>query len=144
MQILAIAQLVTVMLCASAAFGVLLSTMLVRGRLHEIGAEGPLHDLAFSEKAYVAASTLCAIGALAAVNVNWGSFAILLLAAGAFMIADHALVPRMRSAIAEGRAVPHTVARARFELLVAACLFVVFWKTAAPPLIILARVYGIG
>jgi hypothetical protein len=143
-QIVAILQIMTVMLCAAAAFGVLLSTMLVRGRLHQIGAEGPLHDLAFSEKAYVAASVLCGVGAIAAVNFSWGSFAILLFVTIAFMIADQLLVPRMRRAIAEARPVPHTGARARFELLAAACLFMVFWKTAAPPLVMLARVYGLG
>ncbi len=43
-QLVAITQIVTVMLCTAVAFGILLSTMLVRGRLHALGSEGPLHD----------------------------------------------------------------------------------------------------
>jgi hypothetical protein len=143
-QVVAIVQIISVMMCAAVAFGILLSIMLVRGKLHQVGTEGPLHDLAFTEKAYVAASTLCGMGAIAAIGVGWGTFVSFLTVAGSFMVADQMLVPPMRKAIAEGRPMPHAGTRARFELLAAVCLFVVFWKTAAPPLVMLARIYGIG
>ncbi len=143
-QFVAILQIVTVMLCTAVAFGILLSTMLVRGRLHAIGNEGPLHDLAFTEKAYLAAAVFCAAGAIAAINMSWGSFAMFLAIAISLQIADHMLLPRMRAAQASGEPLPHTATRARFEILAAACLIVIFWKTAVPPLVTLAVTYGIG
>jgi hypothetical protein len=143
-QFVAILQIVTVLLCTAVAFGILLSTMLVRGRLHAIGSEGPLHDLAFTEKAYVAAAVFCAVGAIAAINMSWGSFALFLSVAGSLQLADHILLPRMRAGQAEGRAMPLTGARFRFEFLAAMCLMVIFWKTAVPPLVTLALTYGIG
>jgi hypothetical protein len=143
-QFVAILQIVTVMLCTAVAFGILLSTMLVRGRLHAIGKEGPLHDLAFTEKAYVAAAMFCAAGAIAAINMSWGSFALSLGVAASLQLADHILLPRMRAAQAAGEPLPHAGARARVELLAAACLMIIFWKTAVPPLVTLALTYGIG
>jgi hypothetical protein len=143
-QVIIILQIVGVMLCTAVALGLLLSTMLVRGRLHSIGAEGPLHDIAFTEKTYVAASVFCAVGAIAAINLSWGTFALFLSVAASLHVADQILVPPMRAAAAAGRAPPHTGTRARFELLAAACLFFIFWKTALPPLITLAQTYGVG
>jgi hypothetical protein len=143
-QVIVIVQIVTVLLCTAVAFGLLLSTMLVRGKLHAIGSEGPLHDIAFTEKAYVAASLFCGVGCLASLGLSWGTFAVFMSVGAAFMIADQYLVPRMRQAISAGRPVPLTGARARFELMAATSLFLVFWKTAVPPLVTLAMVYGIS
>jgi hypothetical protein len=143
-QLLAITQIVTVMLCTAVAFGVLLSTMLVRGRLHALGDEGVLHDLAFTEKAYVIAATFCAVGALAAVNLSWGTFALFLLVAAALHLADQKILPSMREAEAAGAPLPYVGTRFRFELLAAASLFFIFWKTAVPPLVTLSVTYGIG
>jgi hypothetical protein len=143
-QLLAIMQLVTIMLCTAVAFGILLSVMLVRGRLHAISPEGPLHDFAFTEKAYVAASLFCAIGAMAAVNVSWGTFAMFLSIAAALQVADQNLLPPMRAAHDGGQPVPYYGTRFRFEFLSASCLFFIFWKTAVPPLVTLALTYGIG
>jgi hypothetical protein len=139
-----ILQLVLMMLCAAVAFGLLISIMLVRGRLHTLGAEGPLHDIAFTEKAYVAAATFCAGGAVAALGLNWSSFAVFILVGAACLVADNFLLPGMRKAVNEQQAMPMTGTRARFELLAASCLFVLFWKTAVPPLVTLSLVYGIG
>jgi hypothetical protein len=143
-QVVTIIQLISVMLAAAVAFGIMLSLMMVRGKLHDIGIEGPLHDIAFTERAYVAAATLCGMGAIASIGVGWGAFAIFVTVGAAFLVADNNLVPPMRQAIAEGRPVPNAGARSRFELIAAICLFFVFWTTAAPPLVMLARVYGIG
>jgi hypothetical protein len=143
-QLIVIVQLVTVMLCTSVAFGLLLSVMLVRGRLHALGGEGPMHDLAFTEKAYVAAASFCAVGAIAAINMSWGSFALFLSVAAALQIADAYLLPPMRAAAESGGPMPGAGTRLRFELLAAVCLFFLFWKTAVPPLVTLALTYGIG
>jgi hypothetical protein len=143
-QLIVIVQLVTVMLCTSVAFGLLLSVMLVRGRLHALGGEGPLHDLAFTEKAYVAAASFCAVGAIAAINMSWGSFAMFLAIAVSLQMADNFLLPKMRAAEAECPADAHSGTRLRFEVLAAGCLFFLFWKTAVPPLVTLALTYGIG
>jgi hypothetical protein len=143
-QLVVIFQLVTIMLCTAVALGLLLSVMLVRGRLHALGREGLLHDLAFTERAYVAAATFCAVGAIAAINASWGSFALFLGIAASLQIADHSLLPRMRAAQAEGRGTAHAGTRIRFEILAASCLFLLFWKTAVPPLLTLALTYGIG
>ncbi len=143
-QVIAIFQLVSVMMCAAVAFGLLISTMLVRGKLHKVGQEGPLHDIAFTESAYVAAATMCALAAIASINISWGTFALCLSIAVSLMIADTILVPRMREAIAASREVPYTGTRLRFEVLAAASLFFVFWKTAVPPLLTLAQIYGLG
>jgi hypothetical protein len=143
-QVIAIIQIVSVMLCTAVALGLLLSTMLVRGRLHSLGAEGPIHDIAFTEKAYVAAATFCAAGAVASINLSWGSFALFLAVAAGLHLADQKLAPAMRLAAEQRLPVPHAGTRARFELLAAACLFLIFWKTAVPPLVTLAMTYGIG
>jgi hypothetical protein len=143
-QVIAIIQLVSVMLCTAVAFGLLLSTMLVRGRLHSVGSEGLIHDLAFTEKTYVATSAFCAMGALASVSQSWGTFALFLAVAASLNLADQILLPPMRRAAAQGGEPPHVNTRARFELLASACLFFIFWKTAVPPLVILSQIYGIG
>jgi hypothetical protein len=143
-QLVAIFQLVAVMMCTAVAFGLLLSTMLVRGKLHSAGPDAARYDIAFTEKAYLAASAFCAVGAMAAISRSWGSFALFVAVAASFQLADHLLVPRMRLAQEEGRALPLTGVRSRFELVAAACLFFIFWKTAYPPLATLAQIYGIG
>jgi hypothetical protein len=142
-QLVAIIQLVTIMLCTAVAFGLLLSTIMVRGRLHAVGSEGPLHDIAFSEKVYVAAATFCAIGAVASIQVSWGTFALFLGVAASLHLADLKLLAPMRDAHIAGQPVPYTGTRARLELLAGSCLFFIFWKTAVPPLITLALIYGI-
>jgi hypothetical protein len=143
-QVVAIIQLVGIMLCTAVAFGIILSTMLVRGRLHDVGVEGPIHDIAFTEKAYVAASVFCAVGAIAAISISWGTFAMFLAVAVSLNLADQMMVPAMKQAAAEGRSMPHSATRLRFELLSACCLFFIFWKTAVPPLVTLALNYGLG
>jgi hypothetical protein len=143
-QMITILQIVTVMMCTAVACGVLLSTMLVRGRLHALGKEGALHDLAFTEKAYVIAATFCAVGAIAAINMSWGSFALFLGIAAALHLADQMILPPMRSAEASGEPLPYVATRFRFEILATASLFFIFWKTAVPPLVTLALTYGIG
>jgi hypothetical protein len=115
-----------------------------RGRLHQISAEAPLHDLAFTEKAYVAASLFCAVGAIAAINLSWGSFALFLSVAASLNIADQIMTPRMREAAVAGEAIPYIGTRQRFELLAAISLMFIFWRTAVPPLATLAQTYGIG
>jgi hypothetical protein len=143
-QVVQIIQILSVMLCTAVAFGLLLSTMLVRGRLHSLGAEGPLHDVAFTERAHVAAAMFCAVGAIASVNLSWGTFAMFLGVAASLHLMDQALVPAMRRAAEAGAPVPHAGARARVEIVASACLFLIFWKTAVPPLVTLAMTYGIG
>lgn len=143
-QFIIIIQLVTIMLCTAVAFGILLSTMLVRGKLHGIGREGPLHDIAFTEKAYVSAAIFCGVGAIASINLSWGTFFLFLGIAGALQVADNSLLPPMRTAHEDGQPLPMTGTRARFELIATASLFFIFWKTAVPPLVTLALTYGIG
>jgi hypothetical protein len=143
-QIVQILQIVSVMLFTSVAFGLLLSTMLVRGRLHSLGAEGPLHDVAFTERAHVAAALFCAAGAIASINLSWGTFAMFMGIAASLHLADQTIMPAMRRAAEAGAALPHAGTRARMEVLAGACLLFIFWKTAVPPLVALAMTYGIG
>jgi hypothetical protein len=143
-QLVAIIQLVTIMLCTAVAFGLLLAAIMVRGSLQTLGGEGPAQDIAFTERVYVAAATFCAVGAVAAINISWGTFALFLAIAGSLHLADQKLLSAMREHREPGTPSRHNAIRARFEILAATCLFFIFWKTAVPPLLTLAVIYGIG
>ncbi|MFM9975877.1 MAG: hypothetical protein ACKVON_15050 [Beijerinckiaceae bacterium] len=140
---LSLLQIVTGMLCAGAAFGVLLTTMLVRGTLDRPGGLDARFDLVYTDRTYILASILASIGALASLWQNIGIFIVFVAVAGSFQIAEHWLLPRMRQAVAAGEALPMTGTRFRFEFLQAACLLLVFCILSMPPLITLARVYGL-
>lgn len=143
-QLVAIVQIVAVMMCTAVAMGMLLSVMMVRGKLYATGPGAAQHDIAFTEKAYLGASIFCGLGAIAAINLSWGTFAAFIGFAVALQLADHLLVPRMRKAAAEGQPLPMTGTRWRFELIAACGLLMMFWKTAVPPLVTLAVNIGIG
>jgi hypothetical protein len=131
------------MLCAAAAFGVLLTTMLVRGNFGKRQGLDARFDLVYTDRTYILASVLASLGALASFRQNLSIFMIFVAVAAAFQIAEHWLLPRMRQALAAGEPLPMTAMRARFELLQAACLFLAFCILAMPPLIALAQVYGV-
>jgi hypothetical protein len=137
-------QMTLVMMCAATAFGILLANMLVRGRLHGPRGDSALNDLAFTEKSYAAVSIILSVAAFAAISFSWGSFALFVSVAIALQIAEHWMLPSMRRAAESGTDLPYVATRLRFEVLLATCLMVAFWKTAMPPLMTLARVYGLG
>ncbi|MGL4636289.1 MAG: hypothetical protein ACRCWF_09930 [Beijerinckiaceae bacterium] len=139
----AVMQLLGSALCAAAAFGVLLTMMLVRGNTRAAGQEGAVYDIAFTDKTYLIASILASIGALLSYRFSVGTFAAFVCVAISFQIAEHWLIPRLQAAAERGDTLPLTGARARFELVQAACLALVFFNISMPPLIILARVYGL-
>jgi hypothetical protein len=136
-------QILTGMLCAAAAFGVLLTTMLVRGNARKIEGLDARFDLVYTDRTYVLASILASVGALASLRQNLSIFILFASVAISFQIAEHWLLPRMRRALVAGEALPMTRTRSRFELVQAACLFTAFCILAMPPLMTLARVYGL-
>jgi hypothetical protein len=145
---LGLIQILTGMLCAAAAFGVLLTTMLVRGNFQRLTNDGSdtfaaRFDLLYTDRTYLLASIMASVGALASFRQNMGVFVMFVVIAVSFQIAEHWLLPKMRNAAAQGLALPMLATRARFELLQAACLLMVFGNLAMPPLITLVRVYGL-
>jgi hypothetical protein len=143
-------QILTGMLCSAAAFGVLLSMMLVRGNLRRAAGgavrserEIALFDMIYTDKTYLLASIMASIGALTSFKQNIGVFVMFVVVAVSFQIAEHWLLPRMRLAAQQGLEIPMTGTRARFELLQATCLLLVFGNLAMPPLITLVRIHGL-
>jgi hypothetical protein len=131
------------MLCASAAFGVLLTTMLVRGNLLHLEGQGSAPDLIYTDKTYLLASIMTSIGAVVSLRHNVGVAISFVGVAVAFQIAEHWLLPQMRKAAQAGQSLPLISTRARFELFQAICLLLVFANLAMPPLITLVRVHGL-
>ena len=142
-QAFGLLQILTGMLCAAAAFGVLLTTMLVRGNASKIEGLDARFDLVYTDRTYVLASILASVGALASLRQNFSIVLLFAVVALSFQIAEHWLLPKMRQALVAGEALPLIRTRARFELLQAACLLMAFCILAMPPLITLARVYGL-
>jgi hypothetical protein len=138
-----ILQIVVAVLCAATAFGVLLTTMLVRTNQRFADQQGAQFDIAYTERTYSLASILASIGALASFQYSLGTFASFIGVAISFQIAEHWLLPSMRAAANAGEAMPMTGVRSRFELLQAACLIIIFSQVSMPPLFTLARVYGV-
>jgi hypothetical protein len=136
-------QLITALLCAGMAFGVLLTTMFVRGKLPFDHPQSALFDLAYTDRTYQLASIIASIGAMAAISQGWGLFGSFVAVAVAFQVAEHLLLPRMRAALDQGVEIPLRGTRARFELLQTALLAVIFFKMGMPPLITLASIYGL-
>jgi len=139
----AVLQIVTALLCAATAFGVMLTTMLVRGRLPVEHPQSPIFDIAHTDRTYQLASIIASIGAMASFQHSWGTFASFLGVAISFQIAEHFMLPRMREAASSGEELPYKGARDRLELLQTACLALIFFKLGMPPLITLANIYGL-
>jgi hypothetical protein len=139
----ALIQILVAMLAAAAGFGVLLSMILVRGQVQRIADGGVEADLAFTNKAYLLASIIASIGAVAAYPHSTGAFAMFLSIALTFQIADHWLIPRMRAAAQAGQELPHLNTRVRFEVLQAMALLAIFGVIAMPRMATLARYYGL-
>jgi len=138
-----LALILTGMLCASAAFGVLLTTMLVRGNLRLLEGQGAVSDMIYTDKTYSLTSILASIGAVVSLRHNIGVAVSFLGVAIAFQIAEHWLLPQMRMAAQSGQSLPLLPTRARFEFFQAVCLLLVFANLAMPPLITLVRVHGL-
>jgi hypothetical protein len=138
-----ILQIIVAVLCAAAAFGVLLTTMLVRTNQRFADQQGAQFDVAYTERTYSLASIMASIGALASFQNSLGTFASFVGVAVSFQIAEHWLLPAMRAAAEAGESMPMVGVRSRFELLQAACLIVIFSQVSMPPLFTLARVYGV-
>ncbi len=136
-------QMATAMLCAAAAFGVLLSAMLMRGRLPAGHAQSALFEVMHSDRAYQLASILASAGAMASLMHNKGAFAGFLSVAISLQLAELWLIPRMREAVTAGLEMPYRGVRARMELVQTAALALIFINLGLPPLVILANVYGL-
>ena len=140
---LTVIQITVSLLCAAAAFGVVLTTMLVRGKLPVAYPEAAIYDIAHTDRTYQLATILASIGALAAFPFSWGTFAGFIAVAVSFQIAESFMLPAMRKAAETGGEMPYKGTRSRLELLQAAFLAVIFFKTSMPPLLTLASIYGI-
>jgi hypothetical protein len=140
---LTVIQITVSLLCAAAAFGVVLTTMLVRGKLPIANPETAIYDIAHTDRTYQLATILASIGALAAFPFSWGTFAAFIAVAVSFQIAESFMLPAMRIAAETGGEMPYKGTRARLELLQAAFLAVIFFKISMPPLLTLASIYGI-
>ncbi len=136
-------QMATAMLCAAAALGVLLSTMMMRGRLPVDHPESALYEIMQSDRAYQLASILASAGAMASLLHNKGAFGGFLSVAVSLQLAEHWLLPRMRAAAAAGMETPYRGVRARMELIQAAALGLIFINLGIPPLVTLANIYGL-
>ena len=135
-------QIAVAILCAAAAFGVLLSAMMLRGRL-PADPQAMLYELAHTDRAYQLASIITSAGAMASLMHNKGAFAGFLGVAVSLQLAEHWLVPRMKAAAAAGAELPYRGVRTRMELVQAAALTLVFINLGIPPLVTLANVYGL-
>jgi hypothetical protein len=136
-------QIVVSLLCAASAFGVVLTTILVRGKAPMTNPETALYDIAHTDRTYQLAAILASIGALAAFPYSWGTFAGFVAVAVSFQIAESFMLPAMRRAAETGGDMPYRGTRSRLELLQAAFLAMIFFKTSMPPLLTLASIYGI-
>jgi hypothetical protein len=138
-----ILQIMIALLAAASAFGVLLSAMLMRGRLAVDHPQSAVFDIAHTDRSYQIASIIASIGAMASYPHSTGAFASFIGVAVSFQIAEHWMLPRMQEAAVTGSDLPFRGVRARLELLQAACLALLFFKLGMPPLITLANVYGL-
>jgi hypothetical protein len=136
-------QIVISLLCAAAAFGVVLTAILVRGKVPMTNPESVLYDIAHTDRTYQLATILASVGALAAFPFSWGTFAGFIVVAVSFQIAESFMLPAMRRAAEIGGEMPYKGTRSRLELLQAAFLAMIFFKTSMPPLLTLASIYGI-
>ncbi len=136
-------MMVTAAFAASASLGVLLTNMVARGGLAAGNADALRFDLTYTDRTYVLASVLCSIGAMAALKFSVATFGAFVMLALSLQIAEHWLLPRMRAAVDTGADIPHQGTRTRFELLLFLGLAFIFGNLSFPPLITLARVYGL-
>jgi hypothetical protein len=136
-------QMAMAMLCAAAAFGVLLSAMMLRGRLPVDHPQSALFEVMQSDRAYQLASILASAGAMASLLHSKGAFAGFLSVAISLQLAELWLVPRMREAAAAGAEMPYRGVRTRMELIQAAALALIFVNLGLPPLVVLANIYGL-
>ncbi len=136
-------QMAAAMLCAAAAFGVLLSAMMLRGRLPVDHPHSALYEITHSDRAYQLASILASAGAMASLLHSKGAFAGFLGVAISLQLAEHWLIPRMRAAVAAGADLPYRGVRTRMELVQAAALGLIFVNLGIPPLVTLANIYGL-
>jgi hypothetical protein len=136
-------QIVVALLCAASAFGVVLTAMLVRGKFPVAHAQAAAYDVAHTDRTYQLATILASIGAIAAFPFSIGTFAGFIAVAVSFQIAESFMLPAMRRAAEAGEDMPYLGTRSRLELLQAAFLAMIFFKTSMPPLLTLASVYGI-
>jgi hypothetical protein len=128
-------------LSAALALGLVLALHLLRGRLGF--AADPRIDVTVSDRAYLAGSLLASFGAIMSLSASFGVFVGFVCVAAAFLVAEQLLIPRMRAAAEADAPLPMRAARARFELLQAGLLLLIFTQISMPPLITLARVYGL-
>ena len=136
-------QMATAMLCAAAAFGVLLSAMAMRVRLAVDHPQTALFEVMQSDRAYQLASILSSAGAMASLLHSKSAFAGFLGVAISLQMAEFWLIPRMKAAAAAGAEMPCRGVRARMELIQAAALALIFINLGIPPLVILANIYGL-
>lgn len=136
-------QIAIAILCAASAFGVLLSAMMLRGRLPAHLPEALQYELAHSDRAYQLASIIASAGAMASMMHNKGAFAGFLGVAVSLQLAEHWLVPRMKAAVEMGADMPYRGVRTRMELVQTAALAMIFINLGIPPLVTLANVYGL-
>ncbi len=136
-------QIVVALLCAASAFGVVLTTMLVRGKFPVAHAQAAAYDIAHTDRTYQLVTIIASIGAIAAFSFSWGTFAGFIAVAVSFQIAESFMLPSMRQAAERGEPMPYRGTRSRLELLQAAFLAVIFFKTSMPPLLTLASIYGL-
>ncbi|MGL5136418.1 MAG: hypothetical protein ACRC7G_01490 [Beijerinckiaceae bacterium] len=128
-------------LCAATAFGLVLALHLLRGRLGF--AADPRVDVVVSDRAYLAGSLLASVGAIMSLAGSFGVFIGFICVAVSFLIAEQFLIPKMRAAAEADAPLPMTATRSRFELLQAGLLLLLFTQISVPPLMTLARVYGL-
>ncbi len=138
-----VTQMAMAMLCAAAAFGVLLSAMTMRGRLPVDHPQSAQFEILHSDRAYQLASILASAGAMASLMHNKGAFAGFLSVAISLQLAELWLIPRMREAAAAGLEIPYRGIRSRMELIQAAALALIFINLGLPPLVTLANIYGL-
>jgi hypothetical protein len=141
MPALMVLQITFGALCAATAFGIVLALHVMRGRLGF--AADPRVDVVVSDRAYLAGSLLASIGAIMSLSGSFGVFAGFICVAIAFLVAEQFLIPKMRAAAEANAPLPLTGARSRFELLQAGLLLLLFTQISMPPLVTLARVYGL-
>lgn len=140
---LIVAQITIAMLCAAAAFGVVLSAMALRGKLPARHPHTAAFDIAHTDRAYQLASILASIGAMASLGYSNGAFAAFLGVAASFQIAEHWLIPRLRAAAEAKGEAPRLGVRTRLELVAAMALAMIFVNLGIPPLVTLANIYGL-
>jgi len=142
-----ILQMALAMLFAAAAFGVVLSAMMLRSRLPAGQPLAGAFDIAaleisHTERAYQLASILASAGAMASLLHAKGAFAAFVGVAVSFQLAEHWLIPRLKAAAADGGR--HYIGvRARMEMIQAAALALIFVNLGVPPLVTLANIYGL-